>query len=514
MQDVTVDTQGTPENIDEHNPSGKTFFGHPFSLANLFCVEMWERFSFYGMQGILLIYMYYTAERGGLGIEQSVAAGIVGAYGGTVYLACILGGWIADRLLGPERMMFYAAILIMCGHISLALIPGVLGLAVGLVCIALGSGCLKTSATTLVGSLYAIGDTRRDAGFSVFYMGINVGALFGPLLTGLAQAQGPDFFRTLGLTSLGNPGAGFHAGFGLAAVFMALGLIQYAMNRKHLPDTVRVIPNPLPRAHRLRAILIGLAGIALIALAFITGIVTTENLAPTVIVVTALAAVALFAVILTSSKIDSTERSRIYSFIPMFIGSAAFWALYQQQFTVVTIYSDKRLDRHIPFLDLVMPVSWVQSINAVFIILLAPLFAMLWTKLGKRQPNTPLKFGLGIILMGSAFVLFLPMVGVTGVPVLWIVLILGVATLGELCLSPVGMSLASKLAPKAFPVMMVALFYLSVALGTALSGYLAEFYSAENEGAYFGVLGAITIGIGVVMLAISRPVHRAMRGID
>jgi proton-dependent oligopeptide transporter, POT family len=478
----------------ERNPSGKTFFGQPGPLANLFSVELWERFSFYGMQGILLIYMYFTVAEGGLGIDEAVATGIVGAYGGMVYVFCIVGGWVADRLLGSERTMFISGVLIMCGHIALALVPGIPGLALGLVLVGLGSGGLKANVANLVGNLYTRADPRRDAGFSIFYMGINIGGLIGPLLTGLtAQAWG------------------FHVGFGLAAIGMAIGLTQYALTRKNLPEHVHHVPSPLPRSQYGTWIAIVAVALALIAVAVVTGLINAANLADVVVVLSAVAAIAIFAVILTSAKTTGEERSRVLAFIPLFIGSAAFFALFQQQFTVITLYSDTRLDRMLGEWE--MPIPWVQSFNPFFIILLAPVFAALWTKLGRRQPNTPVKFGIGIALMGAAFLLFLPMVGTGAVPVLWIAFIMLVATMGELMVSPVGLSLSTKLAPAAFPVMMVALYNLSVALGTALSGALAGYYTADTEGTYFGVLGAGTIAIGVVMLLVSRPVHRAMRGV-
>ena len=476
------------------------FFGQPRMLANLFSIELWERFSFYGMQVIVLIYMYFETTKGGLGIDQGVAAGIVGAYGGSVYLMSILGGWVADRLLGSERTMFLSAVLIMLGHLALALVPAVAGLTAGLILIAIGSGGLKATITNLVGALYEPGDTRRDAGFSIFYMGINIGGLIGPLLTGLAQKE-----------------IGFHVGFGLAAFGMAIGLGQYAWTRRSLPRDVHHVPNPLPRSAYPRWIAIAVGSVVVIIAAVLLGWLTPGNLADVVVGLSLIGAIALFAILLASKKVTTREHDRVKSFIPMFIGSAAFWALFQQQFTVLTIYSDTRLDRDLslPFIgSWTMPISWVNSFNPFFIILLAPVFAALWTTLGHRQPVTPTKFGLGIALMGSAFLLFLPMADVEGVPVLWTALIMLVATCGELMLSPVGLSLATKLAPHAFPVMMVALFYLSVALGTALSGSLAGFYSEANEVPYFGILGAVTIAIGVLMLAVSKPIERLMRGAD
>ncbi|WP_324650219.1 peptide MFS transporter [Georgenia sp. H159] len=485
---------------DRNGHGDKTFLGQPRGLANLFSVELWERFSFYGMQGIVLLYMYFQTTEGGLGIDREVAAGIVGAYGGSVYLFSILGGWVADRLLGSERTMFVSAILIMLGHIALAVVPAVPGLAAGLLLVAVGSGGLKATITNLVGALYSTDDPRRDAGFSIFYMGINIGGLIGPLLTGLAQQR-----------------VGFHLGFGLAAVGMAIGLLQYSLARKNMPHPARRVPNPLPRSQYGRYVGIAVAALVVVVLAVLTGLLTAGNVSDVVVWTTVVAAVVLFAILLTSKRVDADEHSRVVSFIPMFIGSAAFWALFQQQFTVITIYSETRLAREfsgLPLLgDWTMPIPWVQSFNPFFIIVLAPVFAAVWTRLGTRQPTTPVKFSLGIMFMGAAFLIFLPMAGTAAVPVLWIALIMLVATMGELMLSPVGLSLSTKLAPQAYPVLMVALFYLSLALGTALSGSLAGFYSEENEVAYFGTLGAVTIGIGVALLALSPRITRAMRGI-
>ena len=470
------------------------FFGQPRPLATLFGVETWERFSFYGMQGILLIYLYYSAAEGGLGLDQTVAAGIVGAYGGGVYLATVLGAWVADRLLSSERVLFVSAAVVMVGHIALALLPGFAGVAVGLICIALGSGGLKATATSIVGTLYSADAPRRDAGFSLYYLGINLGAFFGPLLTGLLQ------------TTLG-----FHFGFGLAAVGMAAGLVQYSFGRKRLPDVARRIPNPLPRQRYPLVIGIAVGVVVIVTAAVLVGLVNAENLGLIVIAVTALAAIAYFVVILSS--VTGDERSRVVAFIPLFLVSAAFWSIYQQQFTVITIYSDERLDRNLFGWD--FPVSWVQSINPIFIIVLSGVFAALWTRLGTRQPSTPLKFGLGTIGVGLGFLLFLPFVstGENGTPLLALVLILLVFTVSELLLSPVGLSASTKLAPERFRTQMVALFFLSIAIGTAASGQLAALYDPSNEVPYFGVIGAIAIAIGAVLVVFARQELRLMRGV-
>lgn len=474
----------------------RTFFGQPRALANLFGVELWERFSFYGMQGILLIYLYWSTARGGLGISESTATSIVGAYGGAVYLSTVLGAWVADRLLSAERTLFVSAVVVMTGHIALALLPGLAGVATGLVLIAVGSGGVKATATSLVGSLYDEHDDRRDAGFSLFYLGVNIGALLGPLLTGLLQSS-----------------VGFHYGFGLAAFGMAIGLAQYARGRHRLAAAGAEVPDPLPRTALPRVLAVVVVVAAVVVALIAAGWIPVANLSTVVAVAGILAAVCYFVVILRSRRISAVERRRVLAFVPMFVASAAFWSLYQQQFTVVTIYSDQRLDRRI--LGWEMPVSWVNSINPVFVILLAGAFAALWTRLGPRQPGSPLKFALGTAIMGVAFLLFLPMAGggPNTAPLLGLAGILLVFTVAELLLSPVGLSLSTKLAPEAFRTQMVAVFYLSIATGTALSGTLAGFYSPDRETAYFGILGAVAIGLGAALALAARPLRSLMAGV-
>ncbi len=488
MTDVAGDQQTKDEDT--------SFFGQPRVLANLFGVELWERFSFYGMQGILLIYLYYSADKGGLGIDQATATGIVGAYGGLVYLSTIAGAWLADRLIGAERTLFYAAALVMSGHIALSILPGLVGVGVGLVLIAVGSGGVKANATSLVGTLYSEKDPRRDAGFSIFYMGINIGALIGPLLTGLLQSN-----------------LGFHWGFALAAVGMAVGLIQYTIGRKRLAEVANEIPNPLPSSERTRYVAgTVLAAVVILVLA-LTGVLRADRLATIVIGVTIVATVIYFAIILTSKLVTEVERKRVLAFIPMFIVSAVFWSLYQQQFTVLTIYSDKQLDRSIFGWE--MPVSWVQSINPVFIIVLSGVFAAIWTKMGDRQPPTPYKFAAGTVVMGIAFLLFIPMASTeaNSAPLLGVTGVIFVFTIAELLLSPVGLSLATKLAPQKFHTQMVALFFLSVALGTAMAGRLAEGYTVENQVPYFAILGGVAVVVGVVLALVTPWLRRLMGGV-
>lgn len=478
--------------------SDRRFFGHPLGLANLSGIELWERFSFYGMQGLLAYYIYYAVGDGGLGYSEQIATSIVGAYGGLVYASAILGGWVSDRIFGAERTLFGAAVMIMIGHLSLALVPGEIGLGLGLVLVAVGAGTLKATTSTVVGDMYGRTDDRRDAAFSIYYMAVNIGGLLGPFVTGALWDT-----------------HGFHWGFGAAAAGMAVGLVQYVIMRgSTLKGVGAVVPNPLPRPQRLPYLGVGVLVLVLVVAAIATGLIPLESLASIVTGIAVVGAIALFAILLGSAKTRADERRRVISFIPMFVASVVFWALFQQQFTVIAIYSDQRLDRNLGGWE--MPASWVQSINPLFIIIFAAVFATLWVKLGNRQPSTPMKFALANLIMGVAYLVFLLFVGHTATPLLAIVGILFLFTMAELLLSPVGQSLVTKLAPEAFKTQMVALFFLTVSIGSALSGVLAGYYNPDDAGAersYFLILGIASIVVAGVIAALAPWVKKNMMGV-
>ena len=474
----------------------RTRFGHPVGLVNLFGVELWERFSFYGMLTILGYYLYYSVADGGLGLPKTTATGIVGAYGGLVYLSTVLGGWVADRVLGMERTVFYGGVVVMLGHISLAVLPGMAGVAVGLVLIALGAGALKANASSLLGTLYEEGDPRRDGGFTLFYLGINLGAFIGPLLTGLLQTR-----------------LGFHYGFGAAAVGMALGLTQYVVFRRNLGEHGRTVAHPLSRQAFWRAAAVAAAVLAVIGVGFATGVVRLANLSQVTTALILLASAAYFAAMLTSGRVSPLERTRVRAFIPLFVANAVFWSLFQQIFTVLAIYSDERMNWSI--FGWTAPSSWIGSIEPVWIILLSPVFAVMWTRLGRRAPTTPRKFALGVIGMGLAFLVFLSMAGTSGrsVPVLFVVGVMGVFAVSELLLSPIGLSVTTQLAPNAFRAQMMALYFFSVGLGTAMSGVLARYYDPAHEAAYFGIIGAGAVVVGAVVWVIAPRISALMEGV-
>ena len=436
--------------------SSKTFFGHPRQLSTLFHIELWERFSFYGMQGILAIYLYHSVGEGGLGFSKAVAGGIVGAYGGSVYLSTILGGWLADRLWGAERTLFYAGILVMCGHIALALVPGVDGMIAGLVCIALGSGGVKASASSMVGSLYEDEQLRplRDAGFSIFYIAINIGGFFGPLITGLLQGN-----------------VGFHYGFGAAAVGMAFGLWRYAIGRKALPHLGA--PLPLPASQRKIAIAIAIAIILGIIAAVHFDKLQLGNISRVLLGVVILATLAYFTRLLLDPKVDANHRRYILAYIPLFAAICIFWAMWFQIYTVVTVYFDETMNRKIGSFEI--PVSWKDALQSLWVILFSGVMATLWTKLGEAQPKTPLKFALSLFILGLGYLCFVPFIK-TGVVMGLVVFAFAILlnTLAELLLSPISLSFVTKIAPEHVKTQMVALNFLGLSLGFTLGGIIFE----------------------------------------
>lgn len=476
------------------------FFGHPLGLANLFGVEIWERFSFYGLQAILVYYLYHKVSEGGLGLDQGASTAVIGAYGGMVYLATIGGSWLADRLFGAERTLFYSAVVIMAGHLSLSAIHNVLGIFIGLSLIALGSGGLKATASSVLGELYSADDTRRDGGFSIFYMGINIGAFIGPLCTAWVQEH-----------------HGYHWGFATAAAGMALGLLQYAALRRrtighagHRPDSpVRGTALWIPVAASIAVVGISTA-------IFATGTIALTKLADFTSVCALIFALIMWTHMYRSNKVTDEERSRLIGFLPMFVATAAFFSIFQQQFTVLAIYTDERLNRNLFGHEI--PAGWMQSINPIFIIIFAGIFAATWTKMGTKQPSTPIKYAIALVIVGVAPFCFLPFAGggANSTPYLVIVGILFLFTLGELLISPIGLSLATKLAPAAFRTQMMSLHMLSLAIGTAMAGSLAGFYDpsdASSERSYFLFLGLSTIALGIVMIFVSRWILKKFQGV-
>lgn len=479
----------------------KRFFGHPYPLSYLFHIELWERFSYYGMQGILLIYMYWEVTRGGLGWDKTQAGAILGAYSGSVYLSTIIGGWLADRVLGKEKTLFYSGIVVMCGHIVLGLIPGAAGLFCGLVLVALGSGGVKSSASAMVGSLYESEELRplRDAGFSIFYISVNIGGFFGPLLTGLLQQR-----------------LGFHYGFGIAAVGMAFGLFLYTKGRKNIPPQPPA--NPLKPEQRKFAWLIPAAFLAMAGVVgslLGNGTLDKESLSRLLLVVVITITVVYFTRILASAGRESVQkRNYVIAYIPLFLVICAFWALWYQIWTALTVYFDETVPRTIG--SFTVPVSWKDSLGSMYVVLFAGLLAALWTKMGKRQPKTPLKFVMSMLVLGATYLAFIPYLNSgTAMPLAVFALVWIGTVLAELLLSPISLSLATKIAPEGFQTQMVALGFLALSIGMTGGGVLfRNYYDAERAADFYWLIGGSSIVVGLLLLLLVPLLNRLLEGID
>jgi len=424
------------------------WFGHPRGLSTLFFTEMWERFSYYGMRGFLILYMVKV-----LGFTDQHAGAVYGNYVGSVWLVAIAGGAVADRWLGQYRSVLIGGAIIALGHFTLAFHPLPFFYA-GLSLIVIGTGLLKPNASTLVGSLYEPGDERRDAGFSIFYMGINVGALVGPIVAGKI-AEGIDW----------------HLGFACAGVGMTLGLIQYVAGRRRLqPALDRLAARPKPAA-----------------------------VSPGV----------------NHGGFTAADWKRIAAVVVFFLFASLFWGAYEQAGSTLTLFADRyvRLD----LLGLTLYASWFVSVQAAFVIILSPLFALLWLRLGPRQPSSPAKFALALMFVGLAFVLLMPAgaaaQGGMKVSPLWLVGAYFIEELGEVCLYPVGLSVVTKLAPARIVGLMMGVFFLSNALGNKLAGWSAGFISTTPLPTLFGATAAVTLGAGLVMALLIKPVRNLMGGV-
>ncbi|MGN7179083.1 peptide MFS transporter [Cytobacillus sp. SAFR-174] len=481
----------------------KGFFGHPKGLFTLFFTEFWERFSYYGMRAILVFYMYYEVSKGGLGLDEPTALAIMSIYGSLVYMSGIIGGWMADRLLGTSRAVFYGGILIMLGHIALS-IPGSLAMFfVSMVLIVLGTGLLKPNVSSVVGDIYSPEDNRRDAGFSIFYMGINLGGFLAPLIVG-----------TVGMKY------NFHLGFAIAAVGMFFGLLVFIFTKKkNLGLAGTYISNPLSANEKKTVYTrIGLGAVIiaiLVAVGIPTGLLTFDSFIALVGILGIALPIIYFTMMYRSPKTTEVERSRIIAYIPLFIASVMFWAIQEQGSTILANYADKRTQ--LEFMGLDISPAWFQSLNPLFIIFLAPVFAWLWVKLGDRQPSVPQKFSLGLLFAGLSFLVILLPAYLGGtdslVSPLWLVLSYFIVVLGELCLSPVGLSATTKLAPAAFSAQTMSLWFLSNAAAQAINAQIVKFYTPETEMTYFGVIGAVAILLSIILFLLSPKIQGFMKGV-
>ncbi|MDJ1137396.1 peptide MFS transporter [Streptomyces iconiensis] len=477
--------------------SAKTFFGHPRGLATLFLTEMWERFSFYGMRALLVLYLTAAASEGGMGMATSTAVALYSVYNATVYLMSMPGGWLGDRVWGPRRTVAISAFVIMLGHLMLATtVPALFY--TGLVLIGVGSGLLKANISTMVGHLYqGPNDPRRDGGFTVFYMGINIGGFAAPLLIGWAGQK-----------------VSWHLGFGLAAAGMAVGLIQFLAGTRHLAEHSALVPNPLSHAERRRAL--RNTGLGVLVLAVFYGAVALADAFTLdwVLWPVSIAGLALptyyFTRMRRDREVTADEKRKLTGYIWFFVAAAVFFMIFDQAGSTLNLFAEHSTSADL--LGLTFPTSWFQSVNPLWVMILAPPLAALWVKLGSRNPSTTTKFSLGLIGVGLAFgVMSLAMAASAGgekVSPLWLIVVYLIQTLAELCLSPVGLSVTTKLAPEKYASQLMGVWFLAVTAGDCVFALLQLVIEGAASGRTgFAVQGAVAVAAGLVFLASRRRVN-------
>jgi POT family proton-dependent oligopeptide transporter len=488
-----------------------TFFGHPRGLATLFFTEMWERFTYYGMRAVLVLFLVAAVSSGGFGMDDRTATAIYGLYTAGVYLAALPGGWIADRLIGARRAVLIGGIGIALGNALLAASTSPREFYLGLVVIVLGVGLLKPNVSAMVADLYPEGGARLDAGFTVFYMGINVGATLGPFVTGEAQ----QYF-------------GLRAGFAVAAACMGLGLLQYQLTQRHLGDAGKfVAPAADQAAQRTRWLRLWLAlGLSTIALAACTlGWLSLNpvSLAQGTTAAIVGMAVLYFAYLFLAAKLTAEERRHVLVIVVLFLGSALFWSGYEQAGSSLNLFAERYTDRVVGAGHFLIPAGWFQALNPAFVIVFAPAFAWAWVALARRRlnPSAPAKFAIGVVLMGSGFLVMAAaasfVAGGSKVLPYWLIFTYLLHTFGELCLSPVGLSYVTKLAPKRFVGQMMGMWFLSLSLGNLAAGLIAGEFDANNVAAMPGQYLHIVyfaVGLGIVLLALSGPVRKLMGSVQ
>ncbi len=482
------------------------FFGHPRGLATLFFTEMWERFSYYGMRGILILFMVDAIQTGGLGLTVGRAAVIYGLYTAAAYLTALPGGWFADRIFGPRNSVFYGGVLIAAGQLTLAFASTTLsGFYIGLFLVVTGTGLLKPNVSAIVGDLYPEGGARRDAGFSVFYMGINLGAFIGPLVCGFLGE------------SIAWKWAFLAAGLGMVA-----GLIQYKVGTG-LGDLGG--PPELgeeEKKQRNNVLLISVGGIAVVvALIYFlqaSGItaISLEGFADATGYLIFGLVVVYFAQALLFGDYSGIEKKRLVVIFFLFVGAALFWSGFEQAGSALNLFAAEYTDR--VMFGWEAPASWLQSVNPVFIITLAPVFGWIWLQFGSRNPSIPMKFGLGLILLGVGF-LVMAWAAVSASPEnpvspMWLVVTYFLHTSGELCLSPIGLSSITKLSPKKLVGQMMGIWFMGASLGNLIAGRVAGQMEDLPLTQLFGTVAAISIGSGILYVIFKGPIHKLTAGAE
>ena len=480
-------------------------FGHPRGLPWMLNVEMWERFSYYGMRAILLYFITDTAANGGLGLSANSGQVILASYSAAVYLLAIPGGIFADRVIGPWLSTLYGGVVIMAGHICLT-IPTTVTSWTGIVLVAVGTGFIKPNLTTIVGGLYDDDDIRRDAGFQLFYMSINVGAFASPLLTGWLREH-----------------YGYHAGFSSAAVGMAFALAAFVYGRHKLSAFAFTVPSPIRPEERQR-LLLGSLGV-LVAISVVVAVlqVLTGDLVTTVatagLLVPVGTAVAYFVVMFRSPKVTVPERTHLRAYIPLWIGAVLFFMITEQAAGKMATFAESNTDLRLPFFGWSTTAEAYQSVNPAAIVLLAPLVGMLFTRRAGRFPSTIMKFVIAVLIVGlSALMLgygFQIWPGGQDLSPWWfLALVYVIQTVAELFLTPVGLATTTALAPKSFASQAMGLWWLSVATGQGVAGFVIAQTEDASDAAYYYGLGVATLLMALVLFAVAPWTQRQMADVE
>ena len=479
------------------DPFDRTFLGQPRSLITLFMTELWERFSYYGMRAILVLFLIAPESNGGLGMSAAQAAGIYGIYVALVYLTPLPGGWLGDRLLGPRRAVIVGGIVIAAGHIVLAGLGGP-GLFLALLLIVLGTGLLKPNMTAMVGELYDRHDDLRDAGFSFYYMGINLGAFLAPLVCGYLGQE-----------------VSWELGFGVAAAGMFLGLGQFVIGMRGMGNLGVAPDNPMDDDRRrsfYRQCGIGavvIAGIVALDALVINASADAIELLITIMIL--IVPVVWFSRTLRRERSNRTQFNKVLVLLALFVAAAVFWMVYDQAGSTLSIFAEQDTNNSVLGFD--FPSSWFQSVNPIAIIILAPILGMVWTALAVRghQPPTAIKFSMGLFLVALSMVVmvFAAEASIDGkVAAMWLFAVYSIQTLGELLVSPIGMSAATRLAPPDAVSQTLGVWFLATSVGDAVGGQLAGLYDSIGHPEYFALLGGITVIAALAMLVLAKPLGR------
>ncbi|MFE8913840.1 peptide MFS transporter [Streptomyces globisporus] len=495
---------------DTAQKKGRTRDRHPRGLLTLWNVEMWERFSFYGMRAILVLFLAAPQDQGGLGLAPHLAAAVFGIYGALVNLLALPGGWLADRLWGSYRAVLWGGVVITAGHCTLALPSGSAATYLGLLLVATGTGMLKPSISTMVGRLYdqeqdaAERDaSRRDAGFSLFYMGISVGAFAAPLITGYLGER-----------------IDWHAGFGAAAVGMLIGLLVCVRGGRRLPALTReqvraAEPAELRRMLGLCAAAVAFVALLCLGLVALWGMSFTKGIIQAVTALTVLIPLIYFVTMFRTAGLDRVDRSRLRAYIWIFLAASMFWMIAEQGGSLVSLFARDHVDRYLFGWE--FPTSWFQSLGPFYSILLAGGFAALWIRMGTRQPSTAVKFAIGLGGLGVATLIMagagVAAAGGERVSPMWLLVAFLVQIMAEMCLSPTGLSVTTRLAPPRFANQLMSLWFLSVAMGSALSSQVVQLGTVWSPGVYFAVLGCAALVCAGAVAVFRGRLSKLMRGV-